>query len=81
MLALISGQGALPALIVAALRERPLIASLEQFMPAGWLNDPKRRRSVTASTFAAMLELVKLGKLDLRQNDTFSQIEIKQKEN
>ena len=48
---------------------------------AGWLNDPKRRRSVTASTFAAMLELVKLGKLDLRQNDTFSQIEIKQKEN
>ena len=55
--------------------------TLEQFMPAGWLNDPKRRRSVTASTFAAMLELVKLGKLDLRQNDTFSQIEIKQKEN
>ena len=55
--------------------------TLEQFMQAGWLNDPKRRRSVTASTFAAMLELVKLGKLDLRQNDTFSQIEIKQKEN
>lgn len=55
--------------------------TLEQFMPAGWLSDPKRRRSVTASTFAAMLELVKLGKLDLRQTDTFSQIEIKQKEN
>ena len=55
--------------------------SLEQFMPEGWLDDPKRRRSVTASTFAAMLELVKLGKLDLRQTGTFSQIEIKQKEN
>ena len=33
MLALISGQGALPTLIVAALKERPLIASLEQFIP------------------------------------------------
>jgi len=28
-----------------------------------------------------MLELVKLGKLDLRQTGTFSRIEIKQKEN
>jgi segregation and condensation protein A len=36
---------------------------------------------VTASTFAAMLELVKLGKLELRQTNTFSEIEIKQKEN
>ena len=33
MLVLISGQGALPALIVAASKERPLIASLEQFLP------------------------------------------------
>jgi segregation and condensation protein A len=49
-------------------------------MPDGWLSDPKRRRSVKASTFAAMLELVKLGKLDLRQSDTFSPIEIRQKE-
>ena len=55
--------------------------SLEQFIPEGWLDDPKRRRSVTASTFAAMLELVKLGKLELRQTNTFSEIEIKQKEN
>jgi chromatin segregation and condensation protein Rec8/ScpA/Scc1 (kleisin family) len=28
-----------------------------------------------------MLELVKLGKLELRQTNTFSEIEIKQKEN
>ena len=54
--------------------------TLEQFMPDGWLSDPKRRRSVKASTFAAMLELVKLGKLDLRQSDAFSPIEIRQKE-
>ena len=39
MLALISGQGALPALIVAALRERPLIASLEQFIPDELVSD------------------------------------------
>ena len=54
--------------------------TLEQFMPDGWLSDPKRRRSVKASTFAAMLELVKLGKLDLRQRDAFSPIEIRKKE-
>ena len=39
MLALISGQGALPALIVAGLRERPLIASLEQFIPDELVSD------------------------------------------
>ena len=39
MLALISGRGALPALVVAALRERPLIASLEQFIPDELVSD------------------------------------------
>lgn len=33
MLALISGQGALPTLVVNALKKRPLVASLEQFIP------------------------------------------------
>jgi segregation and condensation protein A len=54
--------------------------TLNQFLPDGWLDDPKLRRSATASTFAAMLELVKLGKLDLRQTSTFAPIEIKRKE-
>jgi segregation and condensation protein A len=54
--------------------------TLQQFLPDGWQNDPKMRRSATASTFAAMLELVKLGKLDLRQNGTFDPIEIRRKE-
>lgn len=54
--------------------------TLNQFLPDGWRDDPKLRRSATASTFAAMLELVKLGKLDLRQGGTFAPIEIKRKE-
>ena len=54
--------------------------SLQQFLPDGWETDPKLRRSATASTFAAMLELVKLGKMDLRQTDTFAPIEVRRKE-
>ena len=54
--------------------------TLNQFLPDGWRDDPKLRRSATASTFAAMLELVKLGKLDLRQTGTFAPIEVKRKE-
>lgn len=54
--------------------------TLNQFLPDGWRDDPKLRRSATASTFAAMLELVKLGKLDLRQGGTFAPIEVKRKE-
>ncbi|GHA45342.1 segregation/condensation protein A [Amylibacter ulvae] len=54
--------------------------TLQQFLPDGWQNDPKLRRSATASTFAAMLELVKEGKLDLRQNEVFAPIEVKKKD-
>ena len=53
--------------------------TLQQFMPEGWDDDPKLARSATASTFAAALELVKEGKLEIRQSETFSPIEIKQK--
>ncbi len=54
--------------------------TLQQFLPDGWQHNPKLRRSATASTFAAMLELVKEGKLDLRQSDMFAPIEVKRKE-
>ncbi|NPD18265.1 segregation and condensation protein A [Alterinioella nitratireducens] len=47
------------------------------FIPEGWRNDPKKRRSATASTFAAALELVKAGRADLRQRETFSPIHLK----
>lgn len=54
--------------------------SLQQFLPDGWIDDPKFRRSATASTFAAALELVKEGKLDIRQSETFAPIQIKRKD-
>ncbi len=52
---------------------------LNQFLPDGWRDDPKFRRSATASTFAAALELVKEGKLEIRQEETFSPIQLKTK--
>lgn len=54
--------------------------TLEQFLPDGWQDNEKMRRSATASTFAAMLELVKEGKLDLRQSEMFAPIEVKRKD-
>lgn len=52
---------------------------LNQFLPDGWRDDPKFLRSATASTFAAALELVKEGKLEIRQDESFSPIQIKTK--
>ncbi len=52
-------------------------SSLAQFLPEGWQLDPKKRRSAMASTFAASLELVKAGKLDMRQDGTFGRLELK----
>ena len=53
---------------------------LGSYLPEGWEADPKRRRSATASTFAATLELVKEGKIELRQGDVFSPIQIRKKD-
>ncbi|WP_163849477.1 segregation and condensation protein A [Pseudooceanicola aestuarii] len=50
------------------------------YMPPGWDNDPVRRRSVTAATFAASLELAKEGRLELRQAETFGDIQLRRKE-
>ncbi len=50
------------------------------FLPDGWTEDPARRRSATASTFAASLELVKEGSVELRQSDTFAPIQLRRKE-
>ncbi|MCP5087758.1 MAG: segregation/condensation protein A [Rhodobacteraceae bacterium] len=52
---------------------------LTQFLPEGWLKDPAQRRSATASTFAASLELVKAGRLEIRQYDTFAPIQVRSK--
>ena len=46
------------------------------YLPDGWTDDPKKRRSATASTFAASLELAKEGKIVIRQDEIFSPIQI-----
>ena len=50
---------------------------LMSYLPYGWEADPKRRRSATASHFAASLELVKNGTIQIRQTESFSPIQIK----
>ncbi|MEM6386876.1 MAG: ScpA family protein [Pseudomonadota bacterium] len=50
---------------------------LLSYLPEGWEADPKRRRSATASHFAASLELVKNGAIQIRQSEMFAPIQIK----
>lgn len=50
------------------------------YLPAGWENDPRKRRSATASTFAASLELAKEGKVEIRQSEMFAPIMLRRKD-
>ncbi|MDA0720417.1 MAG: ScpA family protein [Proteobacteria bacterium] len=50
------------------------------YLPDGWDADPQRRRSTTAATFAASLELAKEGKIEIRQSDSFAPIQIRKKD-
>jgi segregation and condensation protein A len=67
-------------------RLRPLVGDLADwtdlmaFLPEGWEVDPKRRRTATAANFAAALELVKAGKVALRQSETFAPIQLKRRD-
>ena len=54
-------------------------ADLSSFLPEGWESDPVRRRSATAATFAATLELVKEGRLELQQSETFAPIRLRKR--
>ena len=47
---------------------------LASFLPEGWSLEPAKRRSAVASTFAASLELAKLGQLEIRQEENFAPI-------
>ncbi len=66
-------------------RMRPLIGfagtwtDMETYLPDGWEMDPARRRSATASTFAASLELVKEGHVEIRQSQTFAPIHLRKR--
>jgi len=53
---------------------------ISSYLPDGFTTDPARRRSATASTFAASLELVKEGRVELRQAETFAPIELRRKD-
>jgi len=52
---------------------------LSSYLPDGWDGDPMRVRSVTASHFAASLELVKNGAIQIRQSEVFAPIQIRTK--
>ncbi|MEM7090120.1 MAG: ScpA family protein [Pseudomonadota bacterium] len=66
-------------------RMRPLIGfagtwtDMETYLPGGWDTDPVRRRSATAATFAASLELVKEGQMEIKQSDTFAPIHLRKR--
>ncbi len=66
-------------------RMRPLIGfagawtDMETYLPDGWNGDPVRRRSATAATFAASLELVKEGHMEIKQSDTFAPIHLRKR--
>lgn len=50
---------------------------LAAYLPEGWETEPARRRSATAATFAASLELAKEGRVQLRQKESFAPIQIR----
>ena len=52
---------------------------IHSYLPDGWDADPQRRRSTTAATFAASLELAKEGKIEIRQGEMFAPIQIRKK--
>lgn len=53
---------------------------LTSYLPEGWDGDPVRRRSATAATFAASLELVKEGHLEMRQSENFAPIQLRKRD-
>jgi segregation and condensation protein A len=53
---------------------------LLSYLPDGWQSDPVRRRSATASHFAASLELTKAGKIHIRQSGLYEPIQIRARE-
>ena len=67
-------------------RMRPMIGfagtwtDITTYLPDGWGADPVRCRSATASTFAASLELVKEGHMEIRQSEVFAPIQVRRRE-
>jgi segregation and condensation protein A len=77
------GRGAVFTMEAALERMRGMLgtvagwAELSAWLPDEWKDAPDRRRSATAGSFAAALELVKAGRLELRQEAAFRPIYLK----
>ena len=52
----------------------PEWSTLAGFLPEGWALEPAKRRTAMASSFTAMLELAKRGEIEIRQDQTFAPI-------
>ena len=52
---------------------------LSSYLPESWSFDKEKEKSATASTFAASLELVKTGEIELKQDQMFAPIKIRKK--
>lgn len=67
-------------------RMRPLIGyagdwiDILTYLPEGWGEDPVKVRSATAATFAASLELVKEGHMEIRQAEMFAPIQLRKRD-
>lgn len=53
--------------------------TLEAFLPEAWRAAPARRRSATAATFAAALELVRQGEVEIAQEAPFAPIRLRRR--
>ena len=54
-------------------------SSLSAWLPEDWKDDPQRRRSATAASFAAALELVKSGQISMKQEAAFEPLYLRQR--
>lgn len=54
--------------------------TLSAWLPDDWALEPTKRRSATAASFAAALELVKSGRLTMRQDAPFQPIYLRQRD-
>ncbi len=52
---------------------------LGSFLPEDWRGEPARRRSATAATFAAALELVRLGEAEIAQAGPFAPLRLRRR--
>ena len=63
--------------LAALLGEMPGWTELSRWLPEDWCADPARRRSATAATFAASLEMARQGRLELAQEAAFAPLRLK----